>query len=59
MADPPSYPDAGEDTGEVSRPALTARQRGVRVLLIAAVVALIALMIILHVTGVLGPGAHG
>ncbi len=59
MADPPSYPDAGEDTGEASRPALTARQRAVRVLLIAAAVAAVALMIILHATGVLGPGAHG
>jgi hypothetical protein len=59
MADPPSYPRAGEDAGDASRPALTARQRGVRVLLIAVVVALIALVVILHVTGVLGPGAHG
>jgi hypothetical protein len=38
---------------------LTARQRAGRVLLAAAAVALIGLIVILHVTGVLGPGAHG
>ena len=35
------------------------RQRALPVLLIAAVVALIVVMIVLHVTGVLGPGDHG
>ena len=59
MADPPSYPDTGKDAGKASRPALTARQRTVRVLLIAVVVAVVTLIVILHVTGVLGPGTNG
>lgn len=59
MAGPPSYPRPDEHVRERSRPALTARQRAVRVLLVAVVVALVALMIILHVAGVLGPGRHG
>jgi hypothetical protein len=60
MADPPAYPRAAKDAGEAPpRPRLTARQRAVRVLLIAAVVALVALMITLHAVGVMGPGTHG
>jgi hypothetical protein len=59
MADPPSYPGTGEDTGEASQPAPTAGHRTVRVLVIAAVVAAVALIIILHITGVLGPDTNG
>ena len=59
MKDPPSYPETGEHTEEASRRPLTARRRAVRVLLITVVAAAVALMIILHVAGVLGPGAHG
>jgi len=59
MVDPPAYPGSGEDAEQEPRPPLAARQRALPALLIAAVVALIVVMIVLHVTGVLGPGDHG
>lgn len=60
MADQPRYPDTGEDAGPgPGREPITTRQRWTRVLLVLTVVVLLAVMIILHVTGTFGPGSHG
>jgi hypothetical protein len=59
MADPPSHPDTGDDTGvgpDRGSPAGT--QRWVPVLGIVIAVVLVLLLVVLHLTGVLGPGAH-
>jgi hypothetical protein len=60
MADQPRYQSSEEDTdaGAARRP-LTTRQRWARVAVIAIVAALLLLMLILHMTGTLGPGANG
>jgi hypothetical protein len=54
MADP-QYPDTG-DTGE--RGTATSTPRRVLVLGITVAIVLILLLVVLHLTGVLGPGAH-
>jgi hypothetical protein len=55
MADPPSYPDtgAGPDRGSAS-----STRRWVPVLGIVVAIVLVLLLVVLHLTGVLGPGAH-
>jgi hypothetical protein len=58
MTHQPRYQDSDEDTGAAREP-LTARQRWARVAVIAIVAALVLLMVILHITGTLGPGTHG
>jgi hypothetical protein len=59
MADPPSYPDTGDDTGVGSdRGSATSTPRWVPVLGIAIAIVLVLLLVVLHLTGVLGPGAH-
>jgi hypothetical protein len=56
MADPPPYPDTGDDTGE--RGSATGTPRWVFVLGIIIAIALVLLFVVLHLTGTLGPGAH-
>ena len=59
MADPPSYPDTGEDRSvgpDGGSP--TGTPRWVSVLGIVIAIALVLLLVVLHLTGVLGPGAH-
>ncbi len=59
MADQPSYPDTGEDTGVgPDRGSATGTQRWVPVLGIVIAIVLVLLLVVLHLTGVLGPGAH-
>ena len=55
IADPPPYPDTG-DTGE--RGSATSTPRSVLVLGITLAIVLVLLLVVLHLTGVLGPGAH-
>jgi hypothetical protein len=58
VIDQPRYHGSSEDA-DSSREPLTARQRWTRVLVIAIVIALFLVMVILHVTGTLGPGTNG
>jgi hypothetical protein len=57
LADPPSYPDTGDDTGvRPDRGSATSTSRWV--LVVGIVIAVVLLLVVLHLTGVLGPGAH-
>jgi hypothetical protein len=56
MADPPRYPDTGDDPGD--RGAATPTSRWVWALGIIIAIALVVLFVVLHVTGTIGPGAH-
>jgi hypothetical protein len=63
MTDPPSHPDTGI-TGQASGTPPRGRQRAGRarwktVASVAIVIALLAVMVILHLTGTLGAGSHG
>ena len=59
MADPPRFPKTEEDTGvDADRGTVSRRSRRVFVLGIIIAIALVVLMIFLHLTGILGPGAH-
>jgi hypothetical protein len=59
MADPPSYPDTGDDTGVgPDLGSATSTRRWVPVLGIVIAIVLVVLLVVLHLTGVLGPGAH-
>jgi hypothetical protein len=59
MADPPSYPDRGDDTGVApDRGSATSTPRWVPVLGVGIAIVLVLLLVVLHLTGVLGPGAH-
>ena len=56
MAELPEYPEAASGPGEGEEPRRATSRR--RYFLWIAGIALIALMVVLHVTGVLGPGGH-
>jgi cytochrome b561 len=59
MADPPSYPDSGEDTRVgPDRESATGTPRWLSVAGIIIAIVLVVLFIVLHLTGILGPGAH-
>jgi hypothetical protein len=63
MTDPPSHPDTGI-TGQASGTPPRGRQRAGRprwktVASVAIVIALLAVMVILHLAGTLGAGSHG
>ena len=60
MADQPRHPDIGEDTGTGAQSRLKAGgSRRNAVLGVIIVIALLVLMIVLHVTGVVGAGTNG
>jgi len=69
MPDPPRYPSTGDDTGAAGQPGhssigagdspAASRPRWVITAAIIIVAALVALMIVLHITGTFGPGTHG
>ena len=60
MADPPSYPRTSDSTGaETGTDTPPKRSRRVVIAIWAAVIALFLLMLILHLTGAVGPGTMG
>ena len=60
VTDQPRYHGSDENAdADSAREPLTARQRWKRVLVIAVVIALFLALVILHVTGTLGPGTNG
>ena len=60
MADPPSYPRTSDSAGaETGNDAPHKRSRRVVLAIWAAVIALFLLMLILHLTGAVGPGTMG
>jgi hypothetical protein len=59
MAHPPPYPGSGDDSGtESDRGSTGGAPRWVSVVGIIAFVVLVLLMVVLHLTGVIGPGTH-
>jgi hypothetical protein len=58
MADHPRFPEEGEHADPEVRPGAAGRPRWASVLLIALVVAALIAFVVLHLTGVLGPGSH-
>jgi hypothetical protein len=59
MADPARHPETEEHTGAgPDRGAATSRPRWVFVLGIIIAIALVGLIVLLHLTGTIGPGAH-
>ena len=59
MTHQPRYQGTDEENETPARQPLTARQRWTRVTVIAIVAALLLAMVILHITGTLGPGMNG
>lgn len=59
MAHPPPYPDRGDDTGErPDRGPTAGRPRWVSVLGIIIAIGLLVLIVVLHLTGIVGPGTQ-
>jgi len=59
VADPPRYPDTGDDTGLGSgRGSTTSTPRWVKLAGIIAIALVLLLVIILHLLGGFGPGLH-
>ena len=59
MAELPPYRDPSDDTGVgPDRGSATSTPRWVPVLGIVIAIVLVLLLVVLHLTGVLGPGAH-
>jgi hypothetical protein len=60
VADPPSYPRTSDSAGaETGNDAPPKRPRRVVIAIWAAVIVLFLLMLILHLTGAVGPGTMG
>ena len=54
------HPDTGDEAGTgASREPLTPRQRWTRMAVILLVVVAALVIIVLHITGTLGPGSNG
>jgi hypothetical protein len=56
MADPPTYPHAGDDADR--RESATIKPRWMSVLRIVIAIVLIVVFLVLHLTGTLGPSGH-
>jgi len=57
MTGPPSYPDTGSTSQAESPP--PARPRWKTAAIVVLVLAALAVLVILHLTGTLGEGTHG
>ncbi len=57
IADLPSYPDADTDHDTGERPGHGSTQSAPRWVFVIAIV-VVLLMVVLHLTGILGPGLH-
>jgi hypothetical protein len=56
----PHYPDTGDEAGTgADREPLTPRQRWTRIAVILLVVVAALVIVVLHITGTLGPGSNG
>jgi hypothetical protein len=59
LAHPPHYPDTGDDSGmDSDRIPATGAPRWISVVGIIVAIGLVLLLVVLHLTGVIGPGAH-
>ena len=54
----PSHPDTEHPGGADADPALDGGSRRVRIFGIIAAIALVVLVLVLHLTGVIGAGSH-
>jgi hypothetical protein len=59
MAGPPPYPDTGSTREDVGTPPGRGRSRLRTAVIAVLVIAALAVMVVLHLTGVLGAGTHG
>lgn len=59
MAGPPSYPDTGSTSEDTGPPPGGGRSRLRTGVITVLVIAALAALVILHLTGVLGAGTHG
>jgi hypothetical protein len=59
MAGQPHHPDTGEAGAGAGREPLTPRQRWTRIAVILLVVVAALVIVVLHITGTLGPGSNG
>jgi hypothetical protein len=58
MTGPPSYPDTG-NTNQAASPPPPVRPRWRTAAIVVLVIAALAVMVILHLTGTFGEGTHG
>jgi len=58
MTDPPRHPGTNEDDGPAPKGPPGGAPRGKVVLGVTIAIALLVLIILLHLTGTIGPGAH-
>lgn len=54
----PSHPGTDDEPGRASRGERSGPRPATRILVVAIVVLLVAGMVVLHLTGVVGPGSH-
>jgi hypothetical protein len=58
MSHLPSHPGTDDEPGQASPSERSGPRSWTRILIVAIVVLLVAGMVVLHLTGVVGPGSH-